>query len=229
MFIVFEGIDGSGKDTVINRVINEITNNPNSYLYIDKYVEVVRTREPYLYNKYGLKIENLINKLKKDGVSLKDYKQEESRFKYGVNLYAKNRDAHCKLIKKDLKKKRIVISSRYDLSLYAYWLRSNSTGYDLDYIYEKSKYNKKTLVPDITIFLDVEVENSIKRINARNRTKDIFENRMLLLDVKNNYKRAIDYLQQKDKRLICTVDGNKSVDEVLKSLEKIFKEYFIHR
>ena len=185
LFIVFDGLDGSGKDTQIFEFAKYLRNS-------NKYSPLWITREPTKLTNEGIKIcDKLLTKsISKDNA---------------VNLYIKDRIKHSKIIRKMLKQ-NIVLSSRYDFStlLYQY-----SQGYDLDKLFEKHKYNKLngTLIPDITFVFKADPKKLKKRIIKRGQKKEFFENDDFQNKIYKNFKLVVDKIKEKQpNRILIEID-----------------------
>lgn len=155
-FIVFEGIDGSGKTEQVKQLAKKLINM--------KY-DIVVTREPTKNSSIG----RLIHKILYEKVEV----TEESL----ALLFAADRIDHTKLkIIPELEKGKVVLSDRYVYSSIAYQSVGMNVNIDTDWI---RKINKFSIEPDIVIFLDISVESARIRINEsqkRVQDKKIFEN-----------------------------------------------------
>jgi len=162
-FIVFEGVDGSGKSTQI-RLISE-------YLK-EKGYEVEFHIEP---------TEGPIGNL------LWNYMRSKSRsFKPETEalLFAADRIEHGKAIKHALNEGKIVVSDRYIHSSLAY---QGAAGVSSDWM---KVLNKHALIPDLAILLDIDPSRSLERVSDRNRT--IFEESEYLKKVREEYLRYVN-------------------------------------
>ena len=209
LFISFEGIDGCGKDTQLNKFMIYLKEK-------DKYLNVWITREPTKITKYGEKISNLLINSKK----ILDKK-------ITTRLYVKDRILHSKIIKKQLKHS-FVLTSRFDLSTFNY---QNIQGYPFDELYKMHRYNKMfgCLIPDLTIVFDVDVKISQNRLNNRfNQEKEFFEKIDFQKKIAKNQKKIINILKKKDKRNFIIVNANNSIEkvynEMIEKFEKFLKE-----
>jgi len=157
-FIVFEGIDGSGKDTHIKFLVKELR---------ERGYNVVETAEPS---------KNRV------GTFLKRYqRRDEGRLPAEAEalLYAADRFDHLKtVIEPALRRGIIVISNRYFYSSIAY---QGAMGVDLDWIREMNVFARK---PDLAVLLDILPEFSLQRLK-RHRT--VFERVENLRRVRNIY------------------------------------------
>ncbi len=141
LFIVLEGIDGSGKDTHIKFLAKELR---------ELGYAVVETAEP---------------SRDRVGTFLKRYaKRKEERLpaESEALLYASDRFDHVKnVIKPALRRDQIVISARYYYSSMAY---QGAVGVDLDWIKERNRF---ALKPDLAVLLDILPEYSLHRLKRR--------------------------------------------------------------
>jgi dTMP kinase len=144
IFIVFEGIDGSGKDTHINLLSERL---------ISLGYNVVVTFEPWI-SEAGKKLRSIaVNG--RDGISSKEE----------ADLYLEDRIEHIKnIVKPALKKGQIVLCSRYYYSTMAY---QGALGADPDEIRKKNE--REVPLPDIVIMLKVDVDEGLKRVFSRGK------------------------------------------------------------
>jgi dTMP kinase len=95
----------------------------------------------------------------------------------------------------------IVIADRYYLSSYAYQL--DGVGGDLEWL---RAINSKSISPDLTVLLDVEVDTSKRRRDQSRLTEELTEDRETLETVRENYLDIADTLQSEGEN-IRIVDG----------------------
>jgi len=195
MFIVFEGVDGCGKDTHILKTIDYLWDK-------NKYLQIWKTREPTGNTEAGKEIGE---RLKWKGF---DSAQE------ALELYVKDREQQSE-IRKEILKHSVIISSRFDYSSYAFqW----ATGLSFDEIYQAHNYNK-ILIPDLTFIIDVNMENIEKRLSHRWWKREFFEKIDFLEKVRNKYLETAKKLSKE--RNIHIIDGNGSIDGVFWHIKKI--------
>ena len=199
MFIVFEWVDGSWKDTQLNKVFE--------YLWErNKNLQIWKTKEPTANTISGKKI---LQKLQNWWFS----SAEEA-----LKLYVKDREEQTK-IRKEMLKHSTILSSRFDYSTYVYqWLSWIS--------FEKIKnYHNydKILIPDITFILNVNSENIKKRLKNRWWQKEFFENIDFLIKANKKYLEIAKKL--KFKRNIYIIDANNSIEETFKNIKIILDKY----
>ena len=153
-FIVFEGIDGSGKTTQINQLSKWITESN----LIPKNKQLVVTREPG-GTKLGQSIRSLLldTSIEKNPDSITE-----------LLLYAADRAQHVnEIIRPSLQKGNWVISDRFCGSTLAY--QGYGRKLDIKLIKDLETIATQGISPDITFLLDITVDESIKRrINIKN-------------------------------------------------------------
>lgn len=156
-FIVLEGIDGSGKDTHIKFLVEEMC---------QRGYKVVETAEP---------------SRNRVGTFLKRYQmRDEKRLpaEAEVLLYAADRFDHLKtVIEPALRRGDIVISNRYFYSSLAY---QGSVDVDLDWIREMNMF---ALKPDLAVLLDILPEYSLQRLKRRRTIFERVENLRRVRDI----------------------------------------------
>ncbi len=141
-FVVFEGLDGSGKSTLVRRL--------STYLK-QKGQEHVVTREPG-----GTPLAEeiralLLKKTSDEPVSLAE-----------VLLYEAARSQHVeKLIKPSLQKNMWVLCDRFSASTYAF--QCGGRNLDFKMIETIDNFATQNIKPDLTVLLDLSVEKSAER------------------------------------------------------------------
>ncbi|HNV94738.1 MAG TPA: dTMP kinase [Methanofastidiosum sp.] len=135
-FIVFEGIDASGKETQAKLLAS---------FFINKGHKVLLTHEP-IYDKP-------IGKIIRSNLEKKISLAPETI----AMLYAADRYEHYLQIKKALSEEKIVISDRYKYSNMAY---QGANGVNPEWIEEIEKYSKD---PDLIFYIRVKPESAMKR------------------------------------------------------------------
>ncbi|MEM3445524.1 MAG: dTMP kinase [Thermoplasmata archaeon] len=194
-FITVEGIDGSGKSTLIPML--------RAFLE-DKGWEVVVTTEP---------TDTWLGKNVKKG-----FTEEISPFTETF-LFLADRCEHTKWILSEMEQGKIVLCDRYADSTYAYQgaALENLIEKPMDWLIEISKHI--VVEPDITILLVASPETVVRRIAPRGEwTK--FERLEYLRKVNENYLKLGARFSR-----IKVVDAEQSIEKVFESAKKILEEW----
>ncbi|MBN1880202.1 dTMP kinase [bacterium] len=153
LFITFEGIEGCGKSTQVQRLGNHLTR--QGY-------RVITTREPG-DGELGSKIRELLLSVS----SNLDPRTE-------LFLLAADRTRHViEIIEPELAAGAIVISDRYTDSSVAY--QGHGRGLALDFIHSINQSATRGLDPDLTFVMDIAPEISVERSQIRLRQQNMFE------------------------------------------------------
>lgn len=200
MFIVFEWLDWSWKDTQLNKTVEYLRSK-------DKNIQLWITKEPTA-NTTAWK--EILNRLKT--IWFESPKQ-------ALELYVKDREEQT-VIRKEILKHSTILSSRFDYSTYAYQWASSI---DFETIFKFHNY-ENILIPDLTFIFDVSVENIEKRLKNRWWEKEHFEELDFLKKVREKYLETFDYF--KDKRSIVLIDANWTIEEVFEQVKQVLDKYF---
>lgn len=189
MFITFEGIEGCGKSTQAKKLHE---------FFIKKNIEAILTREPG-----GTKVGEKIREI------LIDEKIEKLSAKSELFLNFTARLEHVEnLIKPALTAGKTVICDRFFDSTFAY--QGSAFGLDEKLISEVQKMTIGDFAPDITFFIDVDVEFAFQRI--KNRSEN---NRYEKLGIDFHQKVRDGFVKRAlENKRIKTIDGSKSIEEV---------------
>lgn len=201
LFIVFEGIDGSGTSTQSSLLRD---------YFVQQGINAVLTEEPS-----SGPIGNLLRQgLKKRVVFSKDEKRFDEQMAY---LFAADRHDHLYNdvdgVFKLLGEGKHVICTRYYFSSLAY---QADEGYE--FVYD---LNKRFPKPDLVIYIDNPIETSLKRLQQRT-VQDIYENREKLLRVKEQYSKIFSSYDGK----LTKVNGDESIQEVHTKIVNFIKANF---
>ena len=159
LFIVFEGVEGSGKSFQSKKLYQKLIKNK---------IQTILTREPG-----GTKSAELIRNL-----ILKDYFKKNKKEKFDkytdTLLYLAARNEHIlNKIKPALKKKKVVICDRFIDSTIAYQVYGKRVNYNfIKIIHNQILGNLK---PDLTFILKVSTKSSRKRLSER-KSKNRYDN-----------------------------------------------------
>ena len=158
-FIVFEGIEGSGKSYQAKILYNKLKK---------KFKNIILTREPG-----GTKGAEIIRK-----IILKDYFEKIKKIKFDkytdTLLYLAARNEHIKnKIGPALKKNKIVICDRFIDSTIAYQVYGKKV--PIKFINNIHKQILQKIKPNITFILKVKKQSFIRRLKKR-KTKNRYDN-----------------------------------------------------
>lgn len=192
--ISIEGIDGSGKTTVIKSLKNifpnaNYTTEPNDDTWLG---QVVR------------------ESISKDN---RELPQTSILFLF----LAEHANHVNSVIKPSMKNGDLIICDRYIDSRYAYQsyeLENKIDGDTLDWI-RTVQEQKWSVMPDTTILLDIPVDTAIDRISDN----EIFEEREKLERFRQTYLR----IAENEPDRYSVIDATKSPDEVVKNCKNIIK------
>ena len=205
-FIVFEGIEGSGKSYQGKKLYQNIKN---------KGIDVVLTREPG-----GTKSAEEIRK-----IILKDYFYKDSKIQFDkytdTLLYLAARNEHIKnTIKPAYLKKKILICDRFIDSTFAYQVYGKGVNrYFIDSIH---KYILGRIKPDLTFVLKVGISKALQRLKKR-RKKNRYDKFSKSFYIKA--QNAFIKIAKKNKKKYYIFDNSKdSKDLEKKILQIVFKK-----
>jgi putative acetyltransferase len=194
LFIVIEGLDGSGKSTASRRLV-EVLNGVHAG-------QVKQSYEPNDASCGGLLIRDILTK-----------KHTDFTPKLLPLAFATNRLDHCdQVIRPWLRAQNgnILLCDRYYLSSLVYQSSPN-------FPFEKvMALNEFALKPDIIFFINVDTEVCYARMANRNQAPELFEDR--LDESRKKYFDAIGFLRKTRNENIIEIDGNGTVEEVVGKL-----------
>ncbi len=205
-FIVFEGIDGSGKTTQINQLSKWLISTD----LIPENNQLVITREPGGTN-LGKSIRSLLlnTSITKSPDSITE-----------LLLYAADRAQHVnEIIRPTLDKGDWIISDRFCGSTLAY--QGYGRKLDIKLIKDLEIIATQDISPDITFFLDIPIEESIKR--RRNRKDDRMEKegKEFLSNVSLGFQILSE--ENKWKRISAINSKEEIISEIKSEIKKLTK------
>lgn len=185
VFISCEGLDGSGKSTVLDMIT-------------DEYPNVVTTREPSEL-KYGQMVRERLA-------------DESSNEIIDFMLFMCDRMDHIqKRIKPALDDKKLIVSDRYADSTRAYQpVALTGESKPFDSIWEAKLFIERcmepwNLTPDLTLYIDISVETAVERASGDEK----YEQRNFLTQVKENYEALCEQSER-----IVRIDGEQSKEDM---------------
>ncbi len=196
LFIVVDGIDGSGKSEIVKMLHNYLFSKGKRY-------RLLTTREP-TNGVYGKQIRKMLT----------TEKDPKSNSKKLMNLFIKDRKEHLNYtIEPFLKKSEyhdinIVICDRYYYSTITF---QAAQGLEIEEIIAKNKGFRK---PDIAFILDVEPAVALKRIEYRKKEK--FEQLNFMKKIRENFLKLPRLLKDN----IKVIDSSKPLKDVFEDVKK---------
>lgn len=202
-FIAFEGIDGSGKGTQIRLL--------KKYLE-EQHYPVFHTMEPNDSPTGSLIHQIMIGRVKTTNDVI-------------AALFVADRLDHIENqtngILKFLKQGINVITDRFYFSSYAY----QSVDVPMDWIIEANSLASRLIRPDVTVFIDVDPEITMKRIEENRMTKELFEETGRLVETRKRYFEAFEKLKKEEN--VVVIDGARSPEEVQKDVREAVIPYLV--
>ena len=194
LFITFEGADGSGKTTQLNKIKNFLE---------EKGFDVVVTREPGSLE-LGQKIRNIL--LHYDGVVAD---------RCEIFLFLADRAQHVEtFIKPAIEEGKIVLCDRHTDSTIAY--QGYGREQDIELLKKLNEIAVNGLKPDLTMLFDVSTETAQERVgNEKDRMESIgieFHKK-----VRNGY---LELLKENSDR-IKLINANNSIETVFEDAKNI--------
>lgn len=198
MFITFEGPDGSGKSTIIQKVYD--------YLIENNY-DVIKTREPG-GSPIAEKIRNLIL----------DTENTKMGYRTEALLYAASRAQHVEeTILPALNENKIVLCDRFLISSLAY----QGVGRDLgiENVRKINEFAINGVYPDFVLFFDVDPITTLKRKSSLDTADRLEkEGNNFHERVYNGYKEILN-----SEKNIEIIDATQSVEDVFSQCIKVLK------
>jgi dTMP kinase len=201
-FITLEGVEGSGKSTLMNFIRDSIESNGK---------KVVVTREPG-----GIDIAEQIRSV------ILDKKNTKMDGRTEALLYAAARRQH--LVEKvipSLNEGYIVLCDRFLDSSLAY--QGYARGLGIKEVYSINKFAIEDLLPDLTLYLDLDPQIGLNRI-AKNKGREV--NRLDLEEIDFHVKVREGYeevLKMFPERMV-RIDANQDIGKVMADINEVLVE-----
>lgn len=197
-FITFEGPDGAGKSTIIKMVANELK-------------DALLTREPG-----GIDIAEQIRGVILDRENIAMDPRTEAL------LYAAARRQHLiEKVKPALEAGKIVLCDRFVDSSLAY--QGFARGLGMDEVFTINQFAIEQMMPDLTIYFDIEPELGMKRIN-KNKGREVNRLDLENLDFHHKVREGYHLLIERFPERIVTIDASGTIDEVFTKTMQVLKQ-----
>lgn len=191
MFIVFEGLDGSGKGTQINMLASRLEKSG---------AKPVITAEPTQFATGGLVRDALGGLTKRTQSEL-------------AGLFLADRIAHCSNpisgIGALLSSGHTVICDRYYYSSFAY----QGMDTDLSWVMRANLDCPEIIKPDVCIFLDLTPEECDKRISLGRASREIFEQIETIRRIREKYMEVFKLLPDHNIKIVSAMGTPEQVAE----------------
>lgn len=199
-FIVFEGIDGSGKSTQLRLLADRLQETGTAY-----YTTMEPTDSP---------VGSLIHQVMTGRM--------QADPKVIAALFVADRLDHLlntvNGIVRKVEEGTVVIMDRYYFSSYAY----QSVDVSMDWLIQANALSRSILQPDIHIFIDIDPELAMERITKNRFEKELFEEKSRLIQVRKKYLEAFDRFR--DTEQVIRIDGNRKQEEVAQDVWEAVQE-----
>ncbi|WP_310200180.1 dTMP kinase [Neobacillus niacini] len=202
-FITFEGPDGAGKTTIISMVAKELKG-------------ALLTREPG-----GIDIAEQIRKviLDKENIAM------DSRTE--ALLYAAARRQHLvEKVKPALEDGKVVLCDRFVDSSLAY--QGHARGLGIDEVYSINQFAIDKMMPDLTIYFDIEPELGLQRIN-KNKGREVNRLDLEHLDFHQKVREGYHMVLERFPNRIVKIDASGEVNDVYSTTMDVIKEYLFKK
>ena len=192
IFITMEGPEGAGKTTITQML--------GKALQQEGY-QVLLTREPG-----GVPISEQIREviLNKDNTAM-DARTE-------ALLYAAARRQHLvEVVMPELERGGIVLCDRFIDSSLAY--QGHARGLDIEEVYNINKFAIGDMMPDATLFFDIDPEEGLKRIQS-NGEREVNRLDLEALDFHKKVCEGYQFIINRWKERFIIVDAGRTIEEV---------------
>jgi len=200
-FITLEGVEGSGKSTIINFIKDSLETGGK---------KVVLTREPG-----GIDIAEQIRSV------ILDKKNTKMEGRTEALLYAAARRQH--LVEKvipSLNKGCIVLCDRFVDSSLAY--QGYARGLGINEVYSINKFAIGDLMPDLTLYLDLDPEIGLSRI-AKNKEREINRLDLEELNFHVNVREGYEEVMKMFPERMVRIDANQEVEKVMTDITEVLE------
>ncbi|GER67667.1 thymidylate kinase [Weizmannia acidilactici] len=200
IFITAEGPEGAGKTTIIGKIA--------AYLR-EAGFPVVLTREPG-----GIRIAEQIRSI------ILSPENTEMDARTEALLYAASRRQHlAEKVIPALERGAIVLCDRFIDSSLAY--QGYARGIGIEEVYRINQFATNGLLPDLTLYFDVEVETGLGRI-AKNQNREVNRLDLEALEFHKKVKEGFQILLRRFPERMYAIDANKDVEYIYETaLQKV--------
>ncbi len=199
VLITFEGGEGAGKTTLIEKV----------FFYLQSLcLPVLKTRAPG-----GTAIGKQIRSL------LLDHQEHSLSKRAELLLFLSDRAQHVdELILPAFKRKEVVLCDRFNDSTIAY--QSGARGFEEAWVRKLCAFSCRDIKPDLTIYLDLDPKIGFDRVDKAGMSKDRIE--LETLKFHQKIRKAFHKIAKKEPKRFKILDASQSPEDVFQqAIEKI--------
>ncbi len=201
LLITFEGGEGAGKSTLIQKVYDFLS---------ERYANVVRTRAPG-GTKLGVHIRDLL--LNKEEIALEQ--------KTELFLFLADRAQHVKeVLKPALEKNNLILCDRFHDSTIAY--QGGARGFGEKFVEELCLFASGNLQSDLTIYLDIDPIFGLERVKRNRSVEDRMEAEHL--DFHRKIRESFQKIAITDPKRFRMIDARESIESVFQQAIKFIDE-----
>ncbi|KTD54484.1 thymidylate kinase [Legionella sainthelensi] len=203
--IVIEGLEGAGKSTAVNTVIDFLA---------ERQINTITTREPG-----GTAIGEILRNLIKNP-EYRDILDDRSEL---LLLYTARIQLLKQVIEPALQKGVWVIADRFELSTIAY--QGGGRGLDQEMISHLSSFALQGLKPDLTLYLDISPEEGMQRVKSRGELDRIEQQSIEFFHrVRDSY---LQYIKMNP--YVVSINAALPLKKVQLALQKAIDEFIEHQ
>lgn len=200
MFISFEGGEGAGKSTLIQKIYEHL-------LQLEQ--PVLLTRAPG-----GTMTGELIRHL------LLHHDEKDISSRSELFLFLADRAQHVQeVILPALAQKKIVLCDRFNDSTVAY--QGGARGFDPSWVRQLCLFATQDLEPNLTLYLDIDPQEGLSRVK---RSKDRIEKEALSFHQK--IRSAYLAIAKKDPKRFHVLDGSKAPHDVFEQALRLLQSHW---
>ncbi|WP_339148283.1 MULTISPECIES: dTMP kinase [unclassified Sutcliffiella] len=204
LFITFEGPEGAGKTSVIQKLAKELE---------DRSYPIILTREPG-----GIAIAEQIRSV------ILDCDNTEMDARTEALLYAAARRQHLvERVIPALQDNKIVLCDRFIDSSLAY--QGYARGIGVEDVLGINEFATEKMMPSLTVYFDIEPEAGLERIAANNK-REINRLDQEKLDFHYKVKEGYDLVKNKYRDRYTVVDASRDFEAVCEQVRIILVSYF---
>ncbi len=205
IFITMEGPEGAGKTTITKML--------GKALQQEGY-QVLLTREPG-----GVPISEQIREV----ILNKDNTAMDSRTE--ALLYAAARRQHLvEVVMPELERGGIVLCDRFIDSSLAY--QGHARGLDIEEVYNINKFAIGDMMPDATLFFDIDPEEGLRRIQS-NGEREVNRLDLEALDFHKKVCEGYQFIINRWKERFIIVDAGRTIDEVFEETKASLLDFLV--